>query len=144
MKQKGFLAGADGTLAPPSEDRTSSPRAARQTAAVLDMYGSEYVRQKFQMTLAKPFTPSERYARLVLAAWYQRDSTKFQAVLKRKPFLGVDPPAFVERERIDLIQDLAQSIAMWEGSGQAEDAANLSAALGLTRHLARWDQSEGN
>jgi hypothetical protein len=99
---------------------------------------------KLRMTLTKPFTPSERYARLVLAAWYQRDSTKFQAILKRKPFLGVDPPAFVERERMDLIQDLAQSIAMWEGSGQAEDAANLNAALGLTRHLARWDESEGN
>lgn len=96
------------------------------------------------MTPTKPFTPSERYARMVLTAWYNRDSTKFQAVLERSPFLGPEPAPFVEQERIDLIQDLAQSLSIWESSGKEADAANLSAALGLTRHLARWDDEAGH
>jgi hypothetical protein len=50
----------------------------------------------------------------------------------------------VEQERIDLIQDLAQSLSIWESSGKEADAANLSAALGLTRHLARWDDEAGH
>jgi hypothetical protein len=92
------------------------------------------------MTLTKPLTPSEHYARLILTAWYKRDFTELHAGLNRDPLLGSEPRTLAERERIDLIKDLAHHLEMWEQSEQQEDAANLSAALRLTHQIARWDE----
>ena len=91
------------------------------------------------MTLTKPFTPTEHYARQVLRAWYDHDLPTFRFVLQQSPSLGLAPFSFVEQERLDLIQDLADGLVTWNGSRQQEDAGALNAALALLRQLARWD-----
>jgi hypothetical protein len=98
------------------------------------------------MTFPKPFTTSERYARLLLTAWDNHEVTEFQAILKRINFAGRVPLSFAERERMDLILDIASSLPLWKSSGQSEYAENSEAALNLMRHLARWNEgaSEGD
>jgi hypothetical protein len=95
------------------------------------------------MTSPKPFTTSERYARLLLTAWDNLEITEFQAILKRIDFSGQEPLNFAERERMDLIQDIASSLPLWKSSGQSEYAGNLKAALSLMRHLARSNENAG-
>ncbi len=92
------------------------------------------------MTSPKPFTTSERYARMLLTAWDNHEVTEFRAILKRINFPGQEPLSFAERERMDLIQDIASILPLWKSSGQSEYAGNLKAALSLMRHLARWNE----
>jgi len=92
------------------------------------------------MTFAKHLTPSERYARRILRAWYEGDLAEFETALKNDPHSGASSVGLAEQERMDLVQDLAGRFPAWEQSSQREDAASLDAALQLTRRLARWDE----
>lgn len=89
------------------------------------------------MTSPRPFTASQHYASLLLTAWDNHEGTDFQAVWKRIPPFDQELLSFGERERMDLIQDIASSLPLWKSSGQSEDAGSLKAALTLMRHLAR-------
>ena len=88
------------------------------------------------MTLPKPFTPSERYARLLLAAWYKRQDADFLAQLEAGPVLSEGHPSSAEQERVDLIRDLGGSLKDWKQSRKDEE---LHAALRLMHQLARWN-----
>ncbi len=87
------------------------------------------------MTASKRRTTSEHYARLLLAAWEDREEADFKSAVQGAAAHA--PTSFVEQERMELIQDLASNLLVWKVSGRGEDAANLEAALNLMRHLAR-------
>jgi hypothetical protein len=87
------------------------------------------------MTSTKTFTVSQHYAKLILAAWERRDFTGFQGILDQIGGVEMEdlPPA--ERERTDLIRDLARNILLWETSRRKVHQADLNAASVLIRHL---------
>jgi hypothetical protein len=88
------------------------------------------------MTQLKPLTHSERYARLVLDAWYQDSSSELQSAVERvSAGFGTLPDA--ESERMDLIQDLSRRLLIWKTAGRTEEDAAVSAAIGLVSHLGR-------
>jgi hypothetical protein len=80
----------------------------------------------------KSFTVSERYARLLLMAWYQRKDGEFSVLLESAP--KINTLASGEQERVALIQDLAGTLVM--PKQVRED--DLNAALQLIHQLARW------
>ncbi len=91
------------------------------------------------MTSTRPLTASERYARFILNAWNKREFTELQAALTQSPFTRPGNLPAVERERMDLIQDLGRDLLIWDSSGQVENGTNQNAALALVRHLARCE-----
>jgi hypothetical protein len=90
------------------------------------------------MTSTTPLTASERYARCVLTAWDKREFAELRAALAQTPFPDPETLPAVERERMDLIQDIGRNLLAWESSRQAENAANRNVALALARRLARY------
>ncbi len=88
------------------------------------------------MNLPKPFTPSERYARNLLAAWYKRQDDEFLAQLNAGPSIRDRHPSYAEQERVDLIRDLGGNLKVWKQSNKEEE---LNAALHVMHQLARWN-----
>lgn len=90
------------------------------------------------MISSKPLTASERFARLVLTAWSSRQFAEVK-MLTEAPFAGIEALPAVERERVDLIQEIGRNLLIWETAGHGKNAGNRNVALALVRHLARCD-----
>src|SRR5882757_9288868 len=90
------------------------------------------------MTLSKPFTPSEQYARLLLAAWYKRQDGEFLTQLQARPVCSDGHPSSAEQERLDLIQDLGGNLKDWKQSSKDE----LNTALHVMHQLGRWNDCQ--
>jgi hypothetical protein len=95
------------------------------------------------MTSTKALTTSERYARLVLSAWNNREFTELKGLLAQPVNASTDELPSEERERMDLIQDVGRSLLIWKNSGPGKNAGNVNVALALVRHLARYDEETG-
>jgi hypothetical protein len=103
------------------------------------------------MISTKALTVSERHARLLFAAWSRGDLIQLHAAASETNFEDDPsplPPS--ERERIDLVREIARIIRIWLGGPERDqsdlDQSDLNAALLLLRHLARceggWEELE--
>ena len=92
------------------------------------------------MPSIKPLTVSERYARSLLAAWNNRELTELKGLLAAPPFPDSEPVRVVERERVDLLQEIGRNLVIWEAAGERKNATNVAVAVALLRHLARYEE----
>jgi hypothetical protein len=91
------------------------------------------------MTNTKPLTVSERSARALLAAWNTGELARLEAALDGPAALQDARLPASERERIELVREVANCIRAWlQGAGQKAQT-DLQASLKLLRHLARCE-----
>ena len=88
-------------------------------------------------------TSSERRARTLLAAWNSGELARLEDALDRTAGdIGEDTLPACEQERFDLLQQITLTIRAWLSAATAAKDADLKAALGLLRHLARCERSQ--
>lgn len=92
-----------------------------------------------RMINSKPLTVSERFARALLAAWNSGELMRLEAALDATARgYNASLPA-CEKERIEVVREIASTIRLWlQGAGQKAQA-DLNAALRVLRHLARCE-----
>jgi len=86
-------------------------------------------------------TASQRCARSLLATWNRGDLAGLQARL------DIDLPmesavTESERERFELVQEIASTIRLWLQGMRRKDPADIEVSLRLLRHLARCEETE--
>lgn len=91
------------------------------------------------MTLIRPLTASEKYARFVLSAWNRREFGELETAVKQSPLKPANNLPVAEYERLDLIQDLGRHLLVRHSAGPVSNGTDRDAALSLVRHLARCE-----
>jgi hypothetical protein len=89
-----------------------------------------------------PLTVSEAYARRLLAAWNSGELRQLQTALDWPTAAAEARLSSSERERIELVQEIAGSIRLWLRGLNTKSQADLQASLRLLRHLARTEDIE--
>lgn len=87
------------------------------------------------MTQTDSLTGSERFARSLLAAWNSGDVPRLRDELSQIAATDCSSLSAFEHERIEILQEVAQTIRVWL-SGARKKHADLNIALTLLRHLA--------
>jgi hypothetical protein len=91
------------------------------------------------MTNNFQLTVSEVYARKLLAAWNSGELTQLQSALDWAAAMQAARLSSSERERIEMVQEIAGSIRLWLRGLNTRSQADLQASLRLLRHLARTE-----
>jgi hypothetical protein len=89
----------------------------------------------------KPLTASERCARSLLAAWNRGDLAALQTRLDTAPLADTGATSS-EKERIELVEEIASTIRLWLQGMRRKSPADMDASLRLLRHLARCEGPE--
>jgi hypothetical protein len=87
------------------------------------------------MTQTDPLAGSERFAKSLLAAWNSGDIPRLRNELGQIAVTDYSSLSAFEHERIEIVQEVAQTIRVWL-SGARKKHADLNIALALLRHLA--------
>lgn len=87
-----------------------------------------------KMPPQKHFTVSERRARALLAAWNSASALRLQQAIAQAALEKDAPRCSGEAERIEMIQEIADTIRLWMNGGRSR--ADLDASIELLRHLA--------
>jgi hypothetical protein len=90
------------------------------------------------MTFTDSLTGSEHVARSLLAAWNSGDVPCLRNELSQIAVTDYSSLSALEHERIEIVQEIAQTIRAWL-SGARKKHADLNVALALLRHLATAD-----
>ncbi|MGD1090851.1 MAG: hypothetical protein ABSB35_02535 [Bryobacteraceae bacterium] len=93
------------------------------------------------MTNNLSLTVSERYARKLLAAWNSGELRQLQSALDWPDGAQAARLPSAERERIEMVQEIAGSIRLWLRGLNTRSQADLQASLRLLRHLARSEDT---
>ena len=87
------------------------------------------------MTQTESFTGSERLAQSLLVAWDGGDVPGLRRELSQIAATDFSALSAFEHERIEILQEVAETIRVWLGGGKKKHA-DLNIALTLLRHLA--------
>jgi hypothetical protein len=90
------------------------------------------------MTFTDSLAGSDRVARSLLAAWNSGDVPCLRNELSQIAVTDYSSLSALEHERIEIVQEIAQTIRAWL-SGARKKHADLNVALALLRHLATAD-----
>jgi hypothetical protein len=90
------------------------------------------------MTDTHSLTTSDRSARSLLAAWDSGNVPSLRDELNRIAGTDYSSLSAFDHERIEIVQEIAQTIRVWLGGGRKKHA-DLNIALALLRHLATAD-----
>jgi hypothetical protein len=87
------------------------------------------------MTFTDSPTVSEDFARSLLAAWDSGNVPRLREELSQVAGADCSSLSAFEQERIEIVQEVAQTIRVWLSGGKRKHA-DLNIALALLRHFA--------